>query len=170
MIHFSSEYRVTLDAKGRFLLPVDFRRQIPEGLGTRFVVTKGIDKHLILLTTDVWQKINKKINLMNDMSPDVRDFRRLVSSPATTIEVDNGDRIMIPKTLLDKCNITKDMVMVPAGYKMELWNQETYDTYQKNWDNDNFFENRQQQESGISKLAREIMEKYGNPFDISDDE
>ncbi|MCC7526247.1 MAG: division/cell wall cluster transcriptional repressor MraZ, partial [Chitinophagaceae bacterium] len=31
MIRFLGEYEATLDAKGRFLLPTGFKRQIPEG-------------------------------------------------------------------------------------------------------------------------------------------
>ena len=162
MINFLGEFNVTLDAKGRFLLPANFRKQLPEGLGERFVITRGFEKCLLLYTTDIWSPIADNISVMNDMLPDVRNFKRLFLSPAAPVEVDSAERIMIPKSLLEKGGITKEMVMVPAGNKMELWDKDTYTEYEKQWEAGTYNE----EGSGFSKLASDIAEKHGNPFEI----
>jgi len=46
MLGFLGEYEVTLDAKGRFLLPVGFKKQLPEEGANLFVVSRGIEKCL----------------------------------------------------------------------------------------------------------------------------
>ncbi len=43
MIGILGEYEATLDAKGRFLLPVGFKKQLPEEDTTRFVMNRGMD-------------------------------------------------------------------------------------------------------------------------------
>ena len=48
MIGFLGEYEATLDSKGRFLLPAGFKKQMPEGEGTQFVMNRGFEKCLSL--------------------------------------------------------------------------------------------------------------------------
>ncbi|MFN9110733.1 MAG: division/cell wall cluster transcriptional repressor MraZ, partial [Bacteroidota bacterium] len=38
MIGFLGEYEVTIDAKGRFLLPAGFKKQVPEEWGGQYVI------------------------------------------------------------------------------------------------------------------------------------
>jgi MraZ protein len=152
MANFRGVYDVSLDSKGRFLLPVAFRKQLPEGTGGTFVITRGFEQYLLLYTPDVWDPIADNISEMNDMLEEVRDFKRLFLSPAVDVDVDSADRIMVPKSLLEDGGITKDMVMVSAGNKMELWDKDTYTEYVK------------QKKGGLSKLANDIAQQHGNPF------
>ncbi len=41
---FIGEYEATLDAKGRFLLPAGFKKQLPEEAGNQFVINRGFEK------------------------------------------------------------------------------------------------------------------------------
>ena len=152
MVNFKGIFDVTIDSKGRFLVPAGFRKQFVEGDGEKFVITRGFETYLLLYTPDVWNPIADNINEMNDMLEDVRDFKRLFLSPAEDVAVDSAGRIMIPKSLLEDGGITKEMVMVPAGNKMELWDKDTYSEYLK------------QKKGGLNKLAGDIAKEHGNPF------
>ena len=44
MIGFLGEYEATLDAKGRFLLPAGFKKQLPEEGATHFIINRGFEK------------------------------------------------------------------------------------------------------------------------------
>ena len=46
MTSFLGEYEVAMDAKGRFLLPSGFRKQLPEGSAERFVINRGFENCL----------------------------------------------------------------------------------------------------------------------------
>ena len=153
-MNFRGVFDVTVDPKGRFLLPAGFRKQLPEGIEEKFVITRGFEQYLLLYTLDVWNPIAENISAMNDMLEDVRDFKRLFLSPAMDIDVDSAGRVMISKPLLEDVEIKKDMVMVSSGNKMELWDKDTYDAYVK------------QKKNSLSKLAGDIAAQHGNPFEI----
>ena len=44
MIGFIGQYESTIDAKGRFLLPADFKKQLPDQENFVFVINMGIEK------------------------------------------------------------------------------------------------------------------------------
>ncbi len=156
MTNFLGEYEVAIDAKGRFLLPSGFRKQLPESNGGNFVVNRGFEKCLVLYTTEVWNPIANKINKMNDLVPSVRDFKRLFMNGATPMELDSADRLLLPKQLLEYAGIRKDMIIAAQGNKVELWDKDTY------------YEYLRQNAAKISALAAEVAKDYGNPFSIDE--
>ncbi|MFM8710831.1 MAG: hypothetical protein ACKOC7_06075, partial [Sphingomonadales bacterium] len=48
MTGFLGEFEATLDAKGRFLLPAGFKRQVKEEELDRFVINRGFEQCLAL--------------------------------------------------------------------------------------------------------------------------
>lgn len=157
MINFLGEYDVAIDAKGRFLLPSGFRKQLPESNGGNFVINRGFEKCLVLYTVEVWNPIANKINKMNDLVPSVRDFKRLFMNGATPLELDSADRLLLPKQLLEYAGIRKDMIIAAQGNKVELWDKDTY------------YEYLRQNAAKASALAAEVAKDYGNPFSTDDE-
>jgi MraZ protein len=153
MANFLGEYEVALDAKGRFLLPLAFRKQLPDGMGEKFVVNRGFESCLTIYTMDVWSAISEKINRLNDFKPNVREFKRLFLNGANIIEPDSADRILLPKQLLEYAGIKKDAVLSAQGNKVELWDKDTYYNYLR------------QHAGSFSKLAEEVVNDFGNPFE-----
>lgn len=154
MTSFLGEYEVAIDAKGRFLLPSGFRKQLAEGTGERFVINRGIENCLTVYTMDTWNAVSEKINRLNDLKPNVRQFKRLFLNGATIVEVDSADRLLIPKQLQEYAGIKKDAVLSAQGNKLELWDKDTYYNYLR------------EHVGGFSKLAEEVADDFGNPFDI----
>lgn len=153
MTSFLGEYEVAIDAKGRFLLPAGFRKQLSEGAGERFVINRGFENCLSIYTVDTWTAISDKINRLNDFKESVREFKRLFLNGATMVEVDNADRLLIPKPLLEYAGVKKDAVLSAQGNKVELWDKDTYYNYLR------------QKAGGFSKLAEEVANDFGNPFE-----
>ena len=54
---FMGEYRHSLDAKNRMIIPAKFRDE----LGNTFVVTKGLDGCLTVYTSSQWTKIIEQL-------------------------------------------------------------------------------------------------------------
>ena len=75
MIGFIGEYESTLDAKGRFLLPAGFKKQLPEEGGDKFVINRGFEKCLSLYPIKAGNHFYRDQQL-NDFDPKVRQFRR----------------------------------------------------------------------------------------------
>jgi len=126
MANFIGEYELTIDAKGRFLLPASFRKQLPEGADVQFVVSRGFEQCLNLYPMEEWNILSEKINKLNDFNPKVRDFKRLFLNGANIVESDAAGRLLLTKTLLEHAGITKDLVLTAQGNKMEIWDKATH--------------------------------------------
>ena len=145
MVHFLGEYEVTLDAKGRFLLPAGFKKQIPDQSHS-FIVNRGFEKCLTLYPLQSWEPMFAKISTLNDFDPKVRAFRRQFLGGATEVEADSAGRLLLPSTLRDFAGLTKNVILVAAVDKIEIWDSATYKQIFEDFSPDDF-----------SALAQEVM-------------
>lgn len=126
MIAFLGEYESTLDAKGRFLLPAGFKKQLPETGGNTFVINRGFEKCLALYPKQSWDPIFQRLSALNDFDPKVREFRRNFLNGATEVELDTAGRINLPNNLIAHAGLGKDIVLVSAINKIEIWDSQKY--------------------------------------------
>ncbi|MES2892532.1 MAG: division/cell wall cluster transcriptional repressor MraZ [Bacteroidota bacterium] len=145
MIGFLGEYEVTLDAKGRFLLPAGFRKQLAEG-ANQFVINRGIEACLSLYPMQSWEPIFSEVSKLNDFDPKVRQFRRYFLNGATNVELDSAGRLLLPRALMDYAGLEKDAVLVSAVNKIEIWDKTKYTQFFESFSPDSF-----------SDLANEVM-------------
>ena len=73
---FSGEYEHSLDAKGRVIMPSKFR----ESLGSVFYITKGLDRNLLVFSTDAWNSFYEKLSKLPMADKNARGFSRLFLS------------------------------------------------------------------------------------------
>ena len=148
---FLGEYEATLDAKGRFLLPAGLKKQLPEG-DMQFVINRGFEKCLTLYPMKSWEPIYAEISKLNDFDPKVREFRRFFMNGATEVEPDTAGRILLPPNLKEYGGLTKDIVLVSAFDKIEIWDVAQYKKLFDSFSSDNF-----------SNLAQQVMAKVNEP-------
>lgn len=148
MIGFLGEYEVTMDAKGRFLLPAGFKKQLPEEGANTFVVNRGIEQCLSLYPMKSWEPIFAEINKLNDFDPKVREFRRIFLNGATLVELDTAGRILLPKSLMEYAGLSKDVVLASAVNKIEIWDKSKYKQIFETFSQDSF-----------SSLANEVINR-----------
>jgi MraZ protein len=146
MIGFIGEYEATLDAKGRFLLPVGFKKQLPDTGGESFVINRGFEPCLSLYTSKSWKPIFSELSNLNDFDPKVRQFRRYFLNGATQVDLDNAGRLLLPKNLMDYAGLQKDIVLVSAIDKIEIWDKTKYQQFFETFSPEAF-----------SDLAKEVM-------------
>ena len=126
MTGFLGEYEATLDPKGRFLLPAGIKKQLEEGAHSRFVINRGFEKCLTIYPMANWEPLFARISQLNDFDPQVRAFRRYFLNGAIALELDSAGRMLIPRNLLDHAGLEKDIVLVSATNKLEVWDKVTY--------------------------------------------
>ena len=143
---FIGEYESTLDSKGRFLLPQAFKKQLPEDSSNLFVINRGFEKCLAMFPKISWQPIFQRLSALNDFEPKVREFRRYFLNGAVEVEMDGAGRLNIPNNLIAYAGLEKDIVLVSAINKIEIWDKATY---QK------FFEDFSP--GGYSDIAAQVM-------------
>ena len=146
MIGFIGEYESTIDPKGRFLLPSGFKKQLPAEENTVFVINRGFEKCLTLFPIQSWKPIFKEISQLNDFDPKVREFRRYFLNGATQVELDSAGRLLLQKNLMEYASLEKDIVLVSAVNKIEIWDKIKYQQFFESFSPDAF-----------SNLANEVM-------------
>ncbi len=129
MIGFLGEFEATLDPKGRFLLPAGIKKQLKEGENTQFVINRGFEKCLTLYPISAWAPIFENISKLNDFEPEVREFRRYFLNGAIGLELDSAGRLLVPKNLMDHAGLEKDIVLVSAVTKIEIWDKAIYQQF-----------------------------------------
>lgn len=122
---FIGEYHHTLDEKGRVSVPAAFRADLAQGA----VVTRGLDRSLFLYTKEEWAKLAQKLSALPFGQSDTRAFARLMLAGAMEVSVDASGRVTIPPYLRTYASLTKAVVITGLYDRMELWDEETWETY-----------------------------------------
>jgi len=150
MAGFLGEYEATIDSKGRFLLPVGFKKQLPEEGNAQFVINRGFEKCLTLYPIKSWEPIFARISQLDDFEPKVREFRRYFFNGATMVELDSAGRLLIPPNLKAHASLEKDIVLVAAIDKIEIWDKNKYQQFFESFSPETF-----------SSIAKEVMSPRG---------
>ena len=145
MTGFLGEYEATLDTKGRFLLPGNLKKQLPEG-DNRFIISRGFEKCLNLYPMKTWEMMMDRINQLNDFDPKVRQFKLLFLGGATEVELDNAGRVLLPPSLKEHAGLSKDIVLASNIDKINIWDAVKYKQFFEEFSSDAF-----------SSLAQEVM-------------
>ncbi|MEW6182592.1 MAG: division/cell wall cluster transcriptional repressor MraZ [Bacillota bacterium] len=122
---FIGEFLHTLDIKGRVFIPARFK----EGLGERFIVTKGLDRCLFCFPRSEWEATEKKLRRLTFARADARAFARLFFSGASELEVDKQGRILVPGNLREYAGLSKDVVILGVSSRVEIWAKEEWGDY-----------------------------------------
>lgn len=115
-------YYHSVDAKGRINFPTKLR----EILGMNFIVTKGIDKKCLTVYSETeWEKLSDKISEIPETKASV--IKRWLFSGAAELCADKQGRVLIPQELRNFAQIEKDVVVIGADNKAEIWSKENWD-------------------------------------------
>ena len=112
----------TIDAKGRIIIPARFRDVIRSGDGNGLMISK-MDTALVAYLPAEWHKIESKILTLAEKSPGMRRFRRVFIGGAFECSCDKQDRILIPPTLRQYAELTREIVLVGVLDHFEVWSR-----------------------------------------------
>lgn len=149
MSHFLGEFDCKLDSKGRMMIPVGLKKQLPEAEKEGLVINRGFEKHLVIYTRKEWDKIIDDLSKLNQYEKKTREFIRYFTRGASELMPDATGRVLLPKNLLDYAGIAADVVLACQFNKIEVWAKEAYDEQLDN-EPDNF-----------ANLAEEVMGRAG---------
>ncbi|WP_037353004.1 division/cell wall cluster transcriptional repressor MraZ [Selenomonas sp. FC4001] len=124
---FMGEYTHSIDAKGRIILPADFRQE----LGVTFIITKGFDKCLFLYGQQAWEELAAKLRALPISKPEARAVNRFFFSGARTLECDKQGRFLIPANLRNHAEIAlkQDVILTGVDNRIEVWSKDNWNVY-----------------------------------------
>lgn len=122
------EYEHTLDAKGRISMPAKLRKD----MGDTFILTKGLDGCLFAFSQEEWLNFETKLKALPLSDKNARNFVRFFLAGATECEIDKQGRFLLINTLREYAEITKEVIIIGVGTRLEIWDKEKWKKYNSN--------------------------------------
>jgi len=130
---FRGANQVTLDAKGRMVMPTRYRERLLERSNGRVVVTIDRDQCLLLYPLPDWDEIERKLMRLPALNPQARRMQRLMVGHATDLELDGHGRVLLPAELRTFAGLVRDGVLIGQGNHFELWDEARWTTRRDEW-------------------------------------
>lgn len=126
--------KATLDAKGRMALPTKYRETLGIVCGGSVVVTIDMrESCLLMYPLPEWEVVQRKLEGLANINNQARTLQRLLIGHATDLELDANGRILLPVMLREYASLTKKMVVVGQGNKLELWAEDVWQAQMPTW-------------------------------------
>lgn len=122
---FLGTHEPKLDEKGRVILPAKFRDELEQGL----VITRGQEHCLYVFSAREFERIHEAIRQAPITSKQSRDYLRVFLSGATAETPDKQNRVTIPATLRQYAGLNRDLTVIGAGSRVEIWDAEAWQRY-----------------------------------------
>ena len=147
------EFECKVDVKGRFMFPVNLRKQLDAAFEKGFVINRNLhQKCLVLYPISEWEKLNKKLSKLNRLIKANDVFVRKFTGGATGCEADSAGRILLPKALNEYADIKTDIKVLGSNNVIEIWDKKLYEDFLE-------------QDVDIEKLAQDVL----GGLDFNDD-
>lgn len=131
MAKFIGSYKAKVDDKGRLIFPSAFKSLLGENADLRFVVKKSLFSDCIeMYTYEQWEKDSEKVReRLNFFNRENAIFWREYMRGTAVVEPDGKlGRFMIPKQLLDKVGISKEVIFAGNNDIIEVWDKDKYES------------------------------------------
>ncbi len=126
---FRGQFTYSMDSKGRIAIPAKLRKHISADANDTFIMTRGLSNCIDLYPLDEWQKIEEKLLDLNSFQPDDARFLRMFVQFASEDVMDVQSRIMVSGSLISYAKIEKEVMILGALKKIEIWNPKVYEEY-----------------------------------------
>jgi len=118
----------TMDAKGRISIPAGLRVELQvEKDRPPFLTNLADCPALGLYAHDYWLEIERRLETMSQIQPEVQSFRRLYISGAVEAPIDAQGRVLIPQHLRDHAGLQKEVIVAGVGTRVEIWDKARFD-------------------------------------------
>lgn len=125
MAPFRGTFDHTLDAKNRLTVPARYRSALADGV----VLAMPVD---LTPCVGVWRPEEYEnytrgaLAELPPLSTRRTELERFFYGSSSDLELDAAGRIMVPSFLGDYAKLSKEVVVVGAGERMELWDRGTW--------------------------------------------
>ena len=130
---FRGANQLTLDVKGRMVMPIRYRERLQERCGGKLVVTVDRDQCLLIYPLPDWEETERKLMRLPAFNEQARQLQRLMVGYATDLELDSHGRILLPQNLKDFAFLTRDAMLLGQGVRFELWDEARWNERRDGW-------------------------------------
>ena len=127
MTGFFGTHNAKFDDKGRVVIPSAIKNAVPADQ-MKFVIRKDRNSNCLeMYTKQEWANMSQAVRSKLDLAFDedhMRYWRTYMSDTVTVVPDAKLGRISIPKEILEKAGIDKEVVFLGVDYKVEIWAKE----------------------------------------------
>ena len=121
-------YECKVDAKGRLMMPVAFKKQLASVTEKGFVLKRAVFQPCLeLYPMQEWESMMQNVNKLNRFKKKNNDFIRRFTAGVKSVDLDVSGRLLIPKDLVGFAGITKEIVVTSAVNIIEIWDKDKYE-------------------------------------------
>ena len=121
-------YECKVDAKGRLMIPIAFKKQLASFMEKGFVLKRAVFQPCLeLYPMQEWESMMQNVNKLNRFKKKNNDFIRRFTAGVKLVELDISGRLLIPKDLVGFAGITKEIVVTSAVNIIEIWDKDKYE-------------------------------------------
>jgi MraZ protein len=130
---FRGANQLTIDAKGRMVMPTRYRDRLQESCAGKLVVTVDKQQCLMIYPEPAWEEIERKIMRLPNANPHIRLLQQVMVGRAAELELDSHGRLLLPLDLREFAQLTRDAVLVGQLTRFDLWDEARWKDINAAW-------------------------------------
>jgi len=130
---FRGANKLTLDAKGRMVMPTRYRERLQERCGGKLVITVDKEQCLLIYPLPDWEEIERKLMRLPSLNAQARRLQRLMVGHATDTDLDSHGRLLLPPNLREFSLLKRDAMLIGQGMRFELWDEARWNERRDEW-------------------------------------
>jgi MraZ protein len=120
---FRGTSHLTLDSKGRLVIPTRHRDALLACCGGHLVITLDPDQCLAMYPLPEWELVQQKFEVVANIDPRVREMQRQFIGLAQDTDMDAAGRVLLSPELRQHAHLEKDVALVGQIRKFEIWDR-----------------------------------------------
>lgn len=124
---FQGAAQLSLDAKGRLVVPTRHRDRLLSESQSKLVLTAHPHRCLLLYPAPAWEPIRARIMGFSSFDPQTSLWKRLLVGFAEELELDGSGRVLVSPELRKFAAIDRQVMMVGQGSHFEIWSAEAWE-------------------------------------------
>jgi MraZ protein len=131
---FRGAAKITLDDKGRVVIPTRYRERLLERSAGQVVVTVDRDGECLLIyPLNDWEQVERRLMELPSLHPQSRRLQRLMVGHATDLALDGHGRMLLPPELREFAGLNRHAVLIGQGSRCELWDEARWNERREAW-------------------------------------
>jgi len=126
MARFVGSDEATVDEKGRFPLPVKFRRKLEKVEGCEFMLQPGLEGDISATPVECFDALDEKRSRLDPLNENDR-LAAHVYGEMEPCALDKAGRLMVPPRMRRQFGIEGTIVVSGSGDWLSIWNKAVFE-------------------------------------------
>ena len=142
MSYLVGHFNCKLDAKGRLMIPSEFKEQLGTQVEEGFVLRPGLHVTCLeLYTRKDWDEVQDQLRAaFSQFNAKQEAVLRKYNAGARFVKLDASGRLQIPKDLIEKGALVKEIIITSVTTKMEIWDKDLFEAAVESIDEEMFMQ------------------------------